>query len=316
MDGLKLYKGNRVTLMACSSCNANCNDCYIGYNGDRTPEDLYNVAFTLLQDGKHVRIDDAEVLTNLEYLKTLKLVGQNWIMTNGLRIYQDHSIIKLLKNNGIDTVYMSYHFGIQNTIESIPSNIIDEVIKLLKDDGFNIYLNCTLTSKNYNGIIEYAQQAYKKGARGIGFNKIFQQGKAVNIADLDISNHQLLTFFEKLNQLRKMYKPEEFYITRGGSLGHDMFVGKDNFRCNAGHNKVMITPDSNVYCCNAMCKPGYEIGIYKNGKIYLYTKFNHDETICLAELLGSLNEETIEMVNAEEFPKLVKKYYNKRKKMV
>ena len=42
MDGLKLYKGNRVTLMACSSCNANCNDCYIGYNGDRTPEDLYN----------------------------------------------------------------------------------------------------------------------------------------------------------------------------------------------------------------------------------------------------------------------------------
>ena len=238
MDGLKLYKGNRVTLMACSSCNANCNDCYIGYNGDRTPEDLYNVAFTLLQDGKHVRIDDAEVLTNLEYLKTLKLVGQNWIMTNGLRIYQDHSIIKLLKNNGIDTVYMSYHFGIQNTIESIPSNIIDEVIKLLKDNGFNIYLNCTLTSKNCNGIIEYAQ------------------------------------------------------------------------------HKVMITPDSNVYCCNAMCKPGYEIDIYKNGKIYLYTKFNHVETICLAELLGSLNEETIEMVNAEEFPKLVKKYYNKRKKMV
>ena len=71
MNELELYKGNRITLMACSSCNAKCSDCYIGYTGNRTPDDLYNIAYLLMNDGKHVRIDGAEVLTNLDYLKTL-----------------------------------------------------------------------------------------------------------------------------------------------------------------------------------------------------------------------------------------------------
>ena len=70
MNELELYKGNRITLMACSSCNAKCSDCYIGYTGNRTPDDLYNIAYLLMNDGKHVRIDGAEVLTNLDYLKT------------------------------------------------------------------------------------------------------------------------------------------------------------------------------------------------------------------------------------------------------
>ena len=74
MEELEIYKGKRVTLMACSSCNANCSDCYISYEGNRDPEDLYNLALSLMLDGKHVRIDGAEVLTNLDYIKTLKLL--------------------------------------------------------------------------------------------------------------------------------------------------------------------------------------------------------------------------------------------------
>lgn len=81
----------------------------IGYTGNRTSDDLYNIAYLLMNDGKHVRIDGAEVLTNLDYIKTLKLVGQNWIMTNGLRIYSEPNIIDLLMDNNIDTVYISYH---------------------------------------------------------------------------------------------------------------------------------------------------------------------------------------------------------------
>lgn len=310
---LELYKGNRVTLMACSNCNANCSDCYIGYNGNRDPEELYSIAEILKKDGKHVRIDGAEVLTNLDYLKTLKLVGQNWIMTNGLKIYYEPITIDLLKQNGVDTVYMSYHFEIQDIIDSVPSFIVEEVIKKLKSANFNIYLNCTLTNKNYMNIISFAKKAYELGVKGIGFNKIFQQGKAVDIANLDLSTQQLLVFFKDLNFIRNQYDPNEFYITRGGSLGHDTFTGKDNFRCNAGHNHVMITPDSNVYCCNSMCKPGYEIGIFKNGKVYIYKDFEHDESICLAELLGNLREENIEKVNKLEFPKLVKRYCMNRK---
>ena len=313
MSKLTLYKGERVTLMACSSCNAKCNDCYIGYNGNRDPNELFEIAKSLTNNGKHVRIDGAEVLTNLDYLKTLKLVGQNWIMTNGLRLYQEPSVIDLLKKYGINTVYMSYHFGIQDVINSIPSLIVEEVIKRLKAADFNLYLNCTLTNKNYKDIAQYAHQAYVMGAKGIGFNKIFQQGKATDISELDMNNLQLLEFFKLLNEVRSQYDPNEFYITRGGSLGHDLFTGKDNFKCNAGHNHIMITPDSNVYCCNSMCKAGYEIGKFHDGEIYIYEEFQHDESICLAELLGFLNENTIDSVNSQDFPKLVKKYQKLKK---
>lgn len=312
MKELELYQGNRITLMACSNCNAKCNDCYIGYNGNRTAEDLFKVAKALVDDGKHVRIDGAEVLTNLDYLKTLKLVGQNWIMTNGLRIYNEPNIIDLLKENHIDTVYMSYHYGIQEDINSIPLSIVEEVIKLLRTHNFNIYLNCTLTSKNYKDIKTIAEKAYQLGAKGIGFNKIFQQGKAKNIENLDLNKEQLREFFENLNYLRNHYDKEEFYITRGGSLGHDSFKGKDNFRCNAGNNHVMITPDSKVYGCNAICKPGYEIGEFIDNKVYLYSEFYHDESICLAELLGYLNEDKVDNLSRDNFPVLVKKYGNKK----
>lgn len=308
MENLKLYDGNRVTLMACSSCNAKCNDCYIGYSGNRDPQELYNIAYSLMQDGKHVRIDGAEVLTNLDYLKTLKLVGQNWIMTNGLRIYKEPKIINLLKDSEIDTVYMSYHFEIQNVIDSIPSQIVDQVIKLLTDNDFNIYLNCTLTNKNCDGIIQYAEYAYRMGAKGIGFNKIFQQGKAKDISNLDLTYEQLAKFFRDLSFLRNKYDKNEFYITRGGSLGHDFVTGKDNFRCNAGYNRVMITPDNNVYCCNAMCTPGYEIGKLINGKIYINKAFFHNQNLCLAEILGLLNEKSMSEINYSNYHNIIKKY--------
>ena len=314
MRELKKYNGKRVTLMACSSCNASCNDCYIGYTGNRTPEDLYLQAQKLLANDMIVRIDGAEILTNLNYLKTLKLVGQNWIMTNGLRIFREPEIINLLKENSIDTVYMSYHFGIQDKIDSIPASVVDRVIELLKEHNFKIYLNCTLTSHNCDNIIEYADIAYKKGARGIGFNKIFQQGKATDISGLDLSYNQLKKFFEDLAYLRQKYDKNEFYITRGGSLGYDFIRGHDNFVCNAGYNRIMITPDNNVYGCNALCTPKYKIGIYKDGDVYVYDNFYHNQNYCLAEVLGIIGCDNIENLTENAFKELIKEYEMKKEK--
>lgn len=314
MEELKKYNGKRVTLMACSSCNAKCNDCYIGYTGNRTPEDLYLQAGKLLANNFIVRVDGAEILTNLNYLKTLKLVGQNWIMTNGLRIFKEPEIIDLLKDNGIDTIYMSYHFEIQDKIESIPAYVVDSVIELLKEHNFNIYLNCTLTSLNCNNIVEYADIAYKKGARGIGFNKIFQQGKATDIKELDLNYNQLKKFFEDLEYLRKKYNKDEFYITRGGSLGHDFVKGYDNFVCNAGYNRIMITPDNNVYGCNAICTPKYKIGIYNEGNIYVFDGFYHNQNYCLAEVLGLIESNNIDNLTESGFEKIIKEYEMKKEK--
>lgn len=57
---------------------------------------------------------------------------------------------------------------------------------------------------------------------------------------------------------------------------------------------------------------GYEIGEFIDNKIYLYKKFYHDESICLAELLGFLGESNIENLTYNNYPKLIKMYSKKK----
>lgn len=75
MKELKKYEGNRVILMACSKCNVACKHCYIGYTGNRTPEELEQLAKYYSEKFKIVRIDGAEPLTDLGYLRSYKIVG-------------------------------------------------------------------------------------------------------------------------------------------------------------------------------------------------------------------------------------------------
>ena len=97
------YNGKDVVLMACSSCNIKkCKHCYISYKGNRTSEELYNITKSLKNEGYNVYINGAEVLTNYEYLKSFKECQQNWLLTNGFAIYNDDSVLPLLKKNGIN----------------------------------------------------------------------------------------------------------------------------------------------------------------------------------------------------------------------
>ena len=115
MRELVKYKGNRVILMACSKCNVACKHCYIGYKGNRTPEELEELCKYYKEKYKIVRIDGAEPLVDLGYLKSYPIIGQDWIMTNGLRLYQEPEVIDFLLEYGIKNVYMSYHFEIQDS---------------------------------------------------------------------------------------------------------------------------------------------------------------------------------------------------------
>ena len=132
MRELKKYEGNRVILMACSKCNVACKHCYIGYAGNRTPEELKILAEHYKNKYKIVRIDGAEPLVDLGYLPSYKIVEQDWIMTNGLRIFQEPEIIDLLLENGIRNVFMSYHFGIQDSLNGITNEMLNKVIRDLR----------------------------------------------------------------------------------------------------------------------------------------------------------------------------------------
>ena len=65
------YKGEKVTVMAGSKCNINCEHCYISYKGNLTPEQLKERVSKLSKKYK-VEINGAEILTDLGYLPIIK----------------------------------------------------------------------------------------------------------------------------------------------------------------------------------------------------------------------------------------------------
>ena len=307
MKELKKYEGNRVILMACSKCNVACKHCYIGYTGNRTPEELEQLAKYYSEKFKIVRIDGAEPLVDLGYLRSYKIVEQDWIMTNGLRIYKEPEIIDLLKENGIKNVFMSYHFEIQDSLNGITNDMLNTVIQLLRSKGIRVVLMTTITNQNAKDTLKICDNAYNLGASGIEFNKIFIQGRAKNLVNIGLDTNDYDNFFTQLQLARDKYDINELEVRRSGTFGCDTVNTPNRFQCSAGVKKVCITPDNKVYGCTCICKPGYEIGEIIDGDIYLYSDFENDRSWCLGDKMGELGIENISDLNKPSIKKLVKK---------
>ncbi|MBE6153599.1 MAG: radical SAM protein [Firmicutes bacterium] len=307
MRELKKYEGNRVILMACSKCNVACKHCYIGYTGNRTPEELEELAKFYSERYKIVRIDGAEPLVDLGYLSSYKIVGQDWIMTNGLRIFKEPEIIDLLKSSGIKTVFMSYHFGIQDSLNGITNEMLNEVIRKLKEKDLRVVLMTTITNKNAKDTFNICDTAYELGASGIEFNKIFIQGRAKNLTDIGLNLVDYNDFFSQIKKAREKYNINELEVRRSGTFGVDTVYEPNRFQCSAGVKKVCITPDNKVYGCTCICKPGYEVGEIIDKEIYLYKDFYNDRSWCLGDKMGELGIDNIQELNNPNIKKLIKK---------
>lgn len=307
MRELKKYEGDRVILMACAKCNVACKHCYIGYTGNRTPEDLKELAEYYSKKFKIVRIDGAEPLVDLGYLDSYKIVGQDWIMTNGLRIYREPEIIDKLIECGIKNVFMSYHFEIQDSLNGITNEMLNKVINMLRAKGLRVVLMTTITNKNAKDTLAICDMAYGLGASGIEFNKIFIQGRAKNLTNIGLKLADYNAFFTQLKKARDKYDINEFEVRRSGTFGQDTVNEPNRFHCSAGVKKVCITPDDKIYGCTCICKPGYEIGELIDREIYLYTDFHNDRTWCLGDKMGELGIEDIQELNDPNIRSLVKR---------
>lgn len=283
------YKGKKVIVMCCSCCNLNCEHCYISYKGNRTPEDLLEVV-TNLKDKYEIALNGAEVLTNPGYLKTYQELGQNYILSNGLEISQNPKIIDTMREHGINSVSISYHFGIHDQISLISSKDLEETFKRLKEQGFNFRLMTTITTKNYHMIEEMCDKAHELGAKGIYFTNFMLQGNALNLEDMNLvlNEDEINSFFKQLMKCREKYNKDELLIERDAGFGKNKLSDHDHFRCPSTSDLVVLTPDNNVYPCIFLAKPGNEIGIYHDGKIYIDEKLlsivnEHNGETCFAK---------------------------------
>lgn len=286
------YEGKNVILMACSACNINCKHCYISYKGNRTPKDL--LAITKHLKKKYiVKINGAEVLTNINYLSSFQELNQSYIMSNGIAIYQAPKIIDKIKSFGIKSVSISYHFGIQNDISMMKQRSIDATIKIIQEKGIETRILTTITTDNYDKVDKMCEKARELGVKGIKFTNFLAQGNATELSsNLILNENQKQEFLNQIGEARKKYNKNDLIIERCGSFGEDSDESRNRFKCIAITDLLVITPDNNVYPCVFLAKPGFEIGKYENGKIMIYDQFaKNDGTYCLADMICNREKE-------------------------
>lgn len=119
-----------ITIMLTSKCNNYCSHCYINYDGEWDVSEVVE-CINDLKGTYNINLDGAEILTKPEYLSLFQLVDQHHLMTNGKAIYENPSLIDLLKQNGITDVSISYHYGIHDEVSSFHSSCVKQTIELI-----------------------------------------------------------------------------------------------------------------------------------------------------------------------------------------
>ena len=279
------YNGKELIIMACSNCNANCTHCYISYKGNRTSEELLTMV-KILKEKYNLNINGAEILTNPEYLSAYKEINQPFILTNGKAFLIDKEICNKLKENNINSVSLSYHFGIQDELSPVKIKDLNKIIDILKNNNLEFRLMTTITAKNYKLISHMCEQAKKLGARGIKFTNLIQQGNGKKLDNKNIlKEEQIKEFFYLLLEERKKYNKDELLIERCGTFGKNNLSIHDNFYCDCITDSVVLTPDNNIYPCVFLAQPGNEIGKYENGRIFIDESYENDHSKCAAKEL-------------------------------
>lgn len=287
-DGYKMnskeFKGNKVVIMACSDCNTHCKHCYVSYNGNFDSEKLYQICQNLSKR-YWTQLNGTELLLHPDYLKSLELIKQDFLLTNGIEFQKNPTLIDNISKIGIKHVGMSYHFGIHEQISSVSREIVEENIPKLYKVGITTDIRVTITRDNLSLIPEMCKKTLELGATCIKFTNYIHMGSATDLSTKNILQEEdLRNFFEILEQERKKYPRNVLNIERCGSFGNDC-NRKCNFKCPAGKDYVVITPDLNVYPCLFLAKPSFEIGKLIDGKIIIFKEIPNDGYKCLANEL-------------------------------
>lgn len=274
------FEGKEVTIMTCSNCNTKCRHCYISYSGNFKGSELFSLCKKLMKRYR-VLLNGTEILLHPEYFNSLQLVGQNFLLTNGIELARNPKIIKRISTLGIKYIGTSYHMGIHNDISNVKQTMVENNIKKLLEYGIGTDLRVTITSKNYRLIKQMCEKAVSLNASGIKFTNYMQMGAALNLERENILlDEEISTFFKLLAEVRTIYPKEKLLIRRCGSFGDDCSNCK--FNCTAGKDSVVVTPDLRVYPCFFLAKEGMEIGRVENGRILINRIIEHDGKKCLA----------------------------------
>ena len=271
------YSGKFLTLMLCSDCNNNCKHCYIKYKGQFTEETLKQL-IPEFSKKYSIMFNGTEPIMHQEYFQFFKEAGAHSIMTNGLELMWNPELMDVLLDNGINQIWLSYHFGIQDDISLVKTEELNKLVITLKEKGFIVKLMTSLCKDNYRDVEKMCEKANDLGADRIRFTNFIYQGSASD----NYSNSSLLTqedidwVLNKIDEIRNKYDKTKLYIDRCGSFGPKL--KQENFECLAINKNVVMTPDGNIYMCVFDIDKGNEIGKLIDGKVMIYDEYQNTKS--------------------------------------
>lgn len=268
IEGYEIYPGWQILIMTTSRCNVQCEHCYIPYTGHFNPDELYDTIKNFQKQGYNVYLNGAEPLIEPGYLRCFRQAGQKIIMTNGMAITCNSQLIYDIRDAGIETVGVSYHFDIHQRFSKVSPSLAEAALKIVELADMKARVMTTITRPFLEKIPEYCAWCVKKGFREIRFTNYMSQGRAKAMKDeLALTSDDCKRYYEIISEQREKYPIELLRISSCGSFGA---CGSPNMTCMAVHDFIVLTPDYKVYPCFFMTEPGRECGFYENG--YIFTK--------------------------------------------
>ncbi len=280
----KEFDGKQVIIMSTDKCNTKCKHCYIDYKGCFKGERLSELVRELVKK-YDVYINGTEVLLHPDFLEAIGIAGQVKIQTNGLVILDHPDLLQDLKNRGIKQIQLSYHFGIHDSISGVQESRLGRAIDLIKQAGLKLKLAVTVTKQNYLMVDQICKNAQALGAKIVKFINLISSGKVKEnlSADLLLHDAEIEVFLKQVEDARNKFDKNNLIIERSGTFGKADSV-HNNFHCTAGTNKVVVTPDMEIFPCIGLTAPEYKIGEVRDNKLMITKQVKNAGLLCMSKV--------------------------------
>lgn len=279
-------------------CNWNCKHCYKRRHGQLVHERSIGQCQAdirkIRDDGHTVGVYGSENLTKLEFLEIYRLVGQRYILSNGLLISRQPDVCQRLIEYGIERVDISWHMGTDSALQSLPTGVVRKAVLNCIKAGLKVRILCVVTALNYCSLLAIAREVREMGATAIKLIQLLPSSE--DLMQLQLLPEQRVTALMQMVTIRHAYTVDELQVTIHGSFNATELtekrrraVEKGEF-CSAGKSFLAIETNNDVFPCPFLNHERFKIGVWDGSRLQIENRIVHDGKSCLAEAIFIRNE--------------------------
>lgn len=279
-------------------CNWGCKHCYKRRAGlpilERSVQQCHADIARLKQAGHTVGVYGSENLTKLGFLEIYHMVGQRYILSNGLLIFRQPDVCQRLIEYGIERVDISWHMGTDSALQSMPTDVVRNAVLNCIKAGLKVRILCVVTALNYCSLLDIAREVREMGATAIKFLQLLPSSE--DLSRLRLSPEQKVMALARMVAIRHAYAVDELQVTIHGSFNaveltekRRRAVEKGEF-CPAGKSFLAIETNNDVFPCPFLNHERFKIGVWDGSRLQIENRIVHDGKSCLAEAIFIRNK--------------------------